>query len=794
MTRSLVGLRVVEIASDIAAPYGCRLLRSLGADVVKIETGSGDVLRQRVSAADTAVATRHGGLFDYVNADKRGLTVDPDDARDRSVVRDLIADCDVLIESLPPGGTEQARWGVDHASLEGLGNPLVVLRVSDFGQTGPRVGVPTSPLTMQAATGWVTERDPGRTPVGAGGRIPEYVAGAWVAVATLSALPIAARDGVVEVDLAVAEAMMSTLPYPMLVAQRLMSMGLPPTSSTQPMVGVLAAADGWVGINCLTGQNWLDVCAMVGGIEFGEHQMSIMIGGPERAQFFALIEPWVAERKVEDIVALCQAMRIPATPVCDGRTVLSCPQFEQRGFFVETELDGRGYTRPGPAFRLSATPADPTGSAPSLGAADTTWLDTERFRADATTDPARPLAGLRVFDLSTFWAGAYVTCYLGALGADVVKVESIQRPDSHRYSGGMLYQGDDAYERGALWQGTNLNKRDITLNLNSTEGREIALRMAGEADVVIENFSARVVEQFGLDYESLRAINPDVIEVRMPGFGLEGPWRDWVGWALNFEQLSGMTWATGYPDGNPCNLQGPADPIAGVHACVALLAAVAHRARTGEGQLVEVAQIEAGAAANPEQVIEYSLTGNVPSRMGNRDTVAAQGVYPTSEEGRFVALTVRDDDDWAAITPIVGPDATAARTLASAADRRAHHDLFDDVVGKWCSARTGPEIVDTLRAAGVPVTEVMTADRMYDDEQLRHRGYFQEISHPLSGELEFPGWPFRMSPGPDHHHRAPAPTLGQHNDEVLHEVGLGDAQIADLRETQVIGDKLLARR
>lgn len=195
--------------------------------------------------------------------------------------------------------------------------------------------------------------------------------------------------------------------------------------------------------------------------------------------------------------------------------------------------------------------------------------------------------------------------YLGAFGADVVKVESIQRPDGHRYSGSLLRNSDDWYEVGPMWQATNLNKRDITLDLTSEAGRELALRLAAEADVVVENFSPRVVEQFGLDYDSLVEVNPDVIMVRMPGLGLEGPWRDYVGWALNFEQLSGMSAATGYPDGPPCNLQGPADPVVGTHATAALLAALEHKRKTGEGQLIEVAQIEVGAVVTAEPVIEY---------------------------------------------------------------------------------------------------------------------------------------------------------------------------------------------
>ena len=372
-----------------------------------------------------------------------------------------------------------------------------------------------------------------------------------------------------------------------------------------------------------------------------------------------------------------------------------------------------------------------------------------------------PFAGLKVFDLSTFWAGAYLTCYLGAFGADVIKIESIQRPDGHRYSGAMLREGDDWYERGPLWQGTNLNKRDITLDLTSEAGRELALRLASQADVVVENFSPRVVEQFGLDYDSLVKVNPDVIMVRMPGFGLAGPWRDYVGWALNIEQLSGMSACTGYADGPPCNLQGPADPVAGVHAAVALLAALEHKRRTGEGQLIEVAQIEVGAAVTAEPVIEYSLTGKVRPREGNRHRTYAQGVYPASGQDEWVAVSVRHDSDWAAVVEAIGlDDLRDDARFASQAARLEDHDAFDEVLAAWTGKHGPDEVVEELVRRGVPAERVLTADRMYDVDQLDARGYYEELVHPITGRHRFPGWPFRIAPGPVRHHRTPSPTLG----------------------------------
>lgn len=783
MTEPLAGLRVVEIGSGITAPYCTKLLVDLGADVVKVEPPSGDPLR----AWGTS-----GGLFEYLNAGKRGLTVDLDSHSE--VIQDLLAQADLLVENLAPGAMRRWDWGIDHDSLQRINPDLVVVRISDYGQDGPRCDRPSTPLTLQAASGWVSTREPGRPPVQSGARIPEYIAGGYAALGALTALRIGAgSDRVVEVDVSTFESLLSTLPYPMLMAARLKSLGLPPNSKAGPMLGIVRAADGWIGINCLTGQHWLDVCAMVGLPDFGDKQIAIMLGGPERDEFFAKAQPFLDSIPVADLVELSQAMRIPAAPINDGASILDSPQYRDRGFFIEGGPTDARFKRPGAPFRLSKTPVGAPGPAPELGdhsVAD--WDDPAAASPPPAAHVDAPFTGLKVFDLSTFWSGAYLTMYLGAFGADVVKVESIQRPDGHRYSGSLLRNSDDWYEIGPMWQATNLNKRDITLDLTSDAGRELALKLASEADVVVENFSPRVVEQFGLDYDSLVKVNPDVIMVRMPGLGLEGPWRDYVGWALNFEQLSGMSAATGYPDGPPCNLQGPADPIVGAHATVALLAALDHKRRTGEGQLIEVAQIEVGAVVTAEPVIEYSLTGRVPEREGNRHRTYAQGVYPARGDDEWVAISVRDDADWVSTLDVIGrPELGDDPRFGTAEARLANHDAFDEVLSQWTVTQDPDEAADTLRRHGVPAERLLTGDRMYDVDQLAARAFYNDLDHPLSGRQRYPGWPFRITPGPERHHRTPSPTLGQHNDEVLAALGLSEDEVAKLREQRVIGERLL---
>ena len=304
---------------------------------------------------------------------------------------------------------------------------------------------------------------------------------------------------------------------------------------------------------------------------------------------------------------------------------------------------------PGPPYRLGATPARRRGPAPARG--DDRRRRRPHARRAAPVDRGRtdaPFAGLACASTSgSFWAGPYCTMYLGALGADVIKVESTRRPDGFRFSGAVPEMGDDWYERGGIFAATNLEQaRGHARALHRRRGVTSCCGSSKDADVVLENFSARVIEQFDLGYDQLRVVRPELIMVRMPGFGLEGPWRDYVGWAMVIEQATGMASVTGPPD-LPMHPGGLADPVIGMHAAVAIQAALEHRARTGEGQLIEIAQLETGANLTAELVIEWSMHETALRRVGNRDPHhAPQGVYPCQGDGGvpgWVAMTISDE-------------------------------------------------------------------------------------------------------------------------------------------------------
>ena len=430
------------------------------------------------------------------------------------------------------------------------------------------------------------------------------------------------------------------------------------------------------------------------------------------------------------------------------------------------------------------------GPAPRLGAAAPP-ADPKPARALGSRPPGLPFAGLRIVDLGTFWAGPYCTMYLGALGADVIKVESTRRPDGFRFSGAVPDMGADWYERGGVFQATNLDKRAVTLDLTTDEGRRLLRQLIEDADVVLENFSARVVEQFGLGYEQVRTVKPDVIMVRMPGFGLVGPWRDYVGWAMVIEQATGMASVTGPPE-RPMHPGGLADPVIGMHAAVAVQAALDHRERTGEGQLIEVAQLETGANLAAELVLEWSARRRAVPRRANRDPhQAPQGVYPCrpGERGpEWLALSVTDDAHWRALAPLVGrPDWLTDPALADPAGRQAHHDQLDAALGAWAADHDVADAVAPLVAAGIPPARVLTVPWMFDDPQLVARRYYVPLHHARAGTRRYPGWPARFSSVPEPHRRG-APTLGQHNAEVLAELGVTPAGVDALAAAGVIGD------
>jgi crotonobetainyl-CoA:carnitine CoA-transferase CaiB-like acyl-CoA transferase len=361
-----------------------------------------------------------------------------------------------------------------------------------------------------------------------------------------------------------------------------------------------------------------------------------------------------------------------------------------------------------------------------------------------------------------------------------------------RMAGGALIAHKPSWwEYSHIFLSANTNKRGLTLNLADARGLALAKRVIATCDVFVENFSPRVIEQFGLDWPSIQALNPRTILVRMPAFGLSGPWRDHVGFAQTMEQITGLAWLTGHPHDQPRIQRGPCDPLAGTHAAFAALLALAERERTGTGHLVECAMVEGALNAAAEQIVEHGAHDVVLQREGNRAPHAApQNLYPCRGPEQWLALSVESDAQWQALVGVLGKPAWALDpALARHAGRRAQHDRLDAELARWAADRDLAATVTELLAAGVPAAPVVDPRTTHRHPQLAARGFYETLVHPAVGEHPFCAPPFRFA-SVARWLRRPAPTLGEHSRELLAELlGLGDAELAELEAEQVIGTR-----
>ncbi len=787
----LRGLRVLELSGEIAGPYCTKLFVDAGADVIKVEPPGGDPLRRWTTSGTPLATGQDGALFQYLNASKCSIALELSSAAGADTLREIAASVDLVVESSAPG--RLAALGLGYEQLKDDSPALCWVSITGWGTQGPWLDRPYTEFTMQAATGSTGYRGlPGRMPVHAGGRLGEWVAGSFAAVGGMLAWLSARNTGSGQlVDVSMFEAMLLCMTiYHDLNGQWVDG----PLERGIELPSIEPAKDGWVGLSTITGQQWKDFCSMIGKQEVGEDLK--YFDGRARMKSFTymqeIIHSWTRQRTVEEIVELALLLRIPVAPIGDGRSLPEMDHFVERGVY---QRNPAGFLQPRRPYRLGDTPDRPLGLAPLFNEhAEQVRAECARAReahekADAG-DPL-PLAGLRVIDLSAFWAGPFVTAVLADMGADVVKIESIQRPDGMRFAGAR--PGEQMWEWSPVFHGANPGKRAVTLRLDSEEGQALLRRLIADADVVVENYSPRVLENFGLGWETIHAWNPRAIMMRMPAFGLDGPWRDRTGFAMTIEQVSGLAQLTGYED-LPLVVRGACDPIGGAHGVFALLMSLENRRRTGEGELVEVPLVETALNIAAEQVIEYSAYGRLLERAENRGPVAApQGIYACAGDDKLLALAVATDEQWHALVSLIEDCAGEIDDWwesASARIRRERHDEIDAGLSAWLNTKQLDQVIESLLRAGVPASPVINAHFILPNEQLEFRQFYQTMTHPVTGPTRYPGLPMAFSSLSRQLHRSPPPMLGQHNEEVLGgELDLSEEELEGLRERKIIGDK-----
>lgn len=762
---TFAALRVVELAGSPAGGWAAKLFAGLGASVTKVVPEGGDPVGARAPA-----------MAAYLDAGKRVLTTDDDG------LADLIASADVLVESAGP-----LPLTADPRDRHPL---LVHLRLSPFGTSGPYAGYRGGSLIEEAWSGHAyLNGDPAREPIGGPGHQSDYAAGGLGFAGAMAALFARLRTGEGDVvEVSHLEAMVALHQFTFVKythgGQILRRMGNRYAGPGNP-IGSYECADGNISISAPNGPMARAVLRAIGSEDLldGRRIAELMVDGQEIDD---RLRPWLRERLVDDAVRLLQGAGVPAAPNRTMLELLDDEHFRERGVWIDVD----GLTHPGPPFRIGRHPwtLRPTtaaaGTSPGTGA--------------SAGEKAAPLDGVRVLDLTKVWAGPLAARILAELGADVVMVEAPmargprQMPPDLARSMALFPENEPAPEpwnRNGFQNEYARNKRSVALDLREEEGRAVLERLAAGADVLMENYSARVMPGFGLDDDRLHEINPGLVYVTMPGYGRTGPCRDWLAFGNVIDGHAGMTSLTGYADGPPwkSGMAWP-DAVAGVHAAAATLVALYDREHDPErrGDTIEVAQVETVIAALGHELLDAQLRGHDRGPRGNGDPVVApQGVYPCRGEDRWIAISVLDDAGWEALSAVAGIDPSLARL--DVRGRRERRIEIDAALAEFTAAQDHADLAHRLQALGVAAAPVLDAPGVLEDPHLSALGFFVVVDHPVAGSHRANRLPIRFARTPVVP-PAPAPRFGADNEAVLTDAGFGADDVAGLAARGVIVD------
>ena len=806
--RALSGLRVADISEGLAAPFAAILLGDLGADVLKLEPPGGDSARRRGPFAD-ADDPEASAPFLYANTSKRSVTIGE---RDEALRDRILAGADLVIAGEPE--PRLAERGLGYEALAAANPGLILVTVTGFGSTGPYADRQWSNLTACATGGFShlcgrAEREP----LQVGGNIPETLAGAYAAVAALIAVRAQQQTGRGDhVDVSVLEAAVNMA---LLVTQRYDytgDIGIRRADIGPAPSFILPTSDGWVGANTLTQAQWEVMCQFFDRAE--------LIDDPRFADAWSRyansrdvadeLAQQTRDRPADEIFHDAQAWRIPFGLIPSLSEVLDLLPHRERKFLLEFDHPCAGRVRmPGIPWKFGEERE--TGSpAPLLGEHDAAvreggiWRSERRLRNIESDGRERPLEGLRVIDLSMFMSGPMTTLMMADAGADVIKVESVQRIDGWRAGGST--DVERFWENAPQFNWVNRNKQGITLNLTDQRGAAVIREMVEEADVLVENYTPRVMGNFGLDWEALREINPNLIMVSMPGFGLTGSWSHYTAFANTTEQMSGLPHLTGYADDQPI-FSGTTggDPLAGVMGALALLSALERRDRLiaasqPGGCHVDLSQTETATSYLGDAITACAISDDDPGRMGNfHPRKAPHNTYRCAAEEepleeRWIAIACADDRQFAALAGVLGRIEWLER-WGTFEQRNAERAALDSAIAAETAERNAKELAATLQAAGVDAGLVMTGLDLLEDEHLRERKFFITQEHAYSGRKRYPREPYRFRDWANEAVDSPSPTLGRDTRTVLARLtSLSRQQIDKFYDDDVTGTIPLAVR
>jgi len=802
---ALAGLRVIELGERVSAPYCAKLFADFGADVVKVEPPAGDASRGWGPFPGDVPDPEKSGLFFFLNTNKRSVRLDVTTTAGRERFLQLVAGADVLVENQPPG--RMREWGLDWSTLETVNPQLVMISITPFGQTGPYSGWQGHDLNAYHLSGASSRYcgRPGETPLEHGTFAADFfgaVAGAsWGLAATWGRARV---GGGQQLDVSCAEVIAATFIGGQNIGgyaqdgrfEKRTGVGMPLGAPAT----IVPCQDGHVWMLALEPGQWKGLVEVMGNPEWAQVEIfQDMFTRAENADFlYAMINEWAAQHSKMEIMERCQAAGCPITAVFTVKEAAEHPHLRERGYIVELEHPLLGRLRDlGAPFKLPASPGGPRRAAPLLGEHDEEVLGALASPAPAASPSSggrasaggRPLEGVRVANFGWVWAGPVTGQTLAFLGAEVYKIESYARVDMTRTLppfGGGVRDPNRSLSNHACWAGNG----SVSLNLKKPEARELARRLIAECDVVIENFGPGVMHEFGLGWEDLRTIRPDLVMFSMPAAGLYGPLKNVRTYGLSLTSTTGLDSLVGYVGGPPIPVENAfSDPFNGVFGAFAIVSALAYRDRTGLGQHVDFSQQEAVMQMVGPAFMDYVLNGRVGRPLGNRHPAGAgapHGVFPCSGDDRWISIAVLDEAAWQSLVRAMDSPAWArAPEFASPSDRVRNVEALHERLAAWTVGFDDRALSERLQACGVAAAPVLTVADLLHDPHYRARGTFIEVEHPLGFRETIYGAYVKTSRSPVH--VRPGPVIGQDNEKVfLQLLGLSRERYDSLVDQQII--------
>lgn len=817
MTSMLEPYRVLDLTDERGQLAGL-ILAALGAEVILVEPPDGSRSRLRGPWARDLPGPERSLSHWAANRGKQSVMLDlAGSESDRAELRRLAADADVLIESGTPGDME--ALGLGSGDLAAVNPALVYVSISAFGQDGPKARWAATELTVwSSAMALLMSGDADRPPVRVG--LPQAFlhAGADAAGGTLLALAERARSGRGQhVDVSAQQSSLQASQSFVLCA---------PLRSTpvQRMAGgarygplevqvMWPCADGHVAITFLFGEaigpfthrfmTWIceeGYCDEATRDKDWVIYGLLLVGGQEPIEEYErvkkVVESFTLTKTKAELLEGALERRLLIAPVATSEDLATSDHFEARDYWDvvdDDELSDRPVRSPGPFAKASATPLVRLGRAPRIGEHTAAVLTTRRRRA-ATEAGAlgsgsdQPLAGLKVLDFMWVMAGPAITRVLADYGATVVRLESMTHIDTARTATPFHEDVPDP-ERSALYWNMNLGKLGCAINISKPEARPIIEDLVRWADVVTESFSPRAMRQWNLDYGHLREINPSIVMLSSCLMGQTGPLHSFAGFGNLAAAIAGFFDLAGWPDRSPAGPFGAyTDYVSPRFGVAALLAALDHRRRTGEGQYIDLSQAEASIHLLAPALLDYTVNGRAFVRRGNADPhMCPHGIYPCEGDDQWVAIACELDDQWRALCPLIGKeDLLSDKALANVEGRLPRADDLDKLVGAWTSERSAVEATDGCQGVGVPAHPVQDSEACWSDPQLAHRGHFVTLEHATAGPITLEGSRIRLSRTPARV-GGPPPLVGNDTSYILGEIlGYDEDRIADLYALELL--------